>query len=62
MSKPFTLIAALLFALGALAHAYRLVKHSTLIVGRHEIPEWCSIVAIVVLVILAFGLYRESRS
>ena len=62
MSRPFTTIAALLFALGALAHVYRLVKHSTFVIGRHEIPEWCSIVAIVVLAVLAFGLYRESRT
>ena len=62
MKKPFTLIAAILFALAALAHVYRLVRHSTLVVGRHAIPEWASIVAIVVLAILAYGLHREGRS
>lgn len=60
--KPFTLIAAILFALAALAHVYRLIRHSTFVIGRHTIPEWASIVAIVVLVVLAIGLFRESRS
>jgi protein-S-isoprenylcysteine O-methyltransferase Ste14 len=61
-ARPFTLIAAIIFTLMALAHVYRLIKHSTLVIGRHTIPEWCSIVAIVILVILAIGLYRESRT
>jgi protein-S-isoprenylcysteine O-methyltransferase Ste14 len=61
-TKPFTLIAAILFAVAALAHLYRLVRHSTLVIGRHVVPEWASMIAMVVLVILAIGLYRESRN
>jgi Kef-type K+ transport system membrane component KefB len=60
-NKPFTLIAAIVFALAALVHAYRLVKHFTIVVGSHTISETVSIVAIVIAVILAGGLYRESK-
>ena len=61
-SRPFTLIAAILFALAALVHVYRLFTHFQVIAGSHTIPEWGSYVAIVVAGILAIGLFRESRS
>lgn len=60
-SRPFTLIAAIIFAIMALAHLYRLVTHFQIIAGSHAIPEWASIVAIVITGILAIGLFRESR-
>jgi hypothetical protein len=59
-TRPFTLIAAIIFALMALVHAYRLVTHFQIIAGSHMLPMWLSIVAIVVTAILAVGLYRES--
>ena len=43
-NKPFTLIAAVLFALAALVHLYRLFKHFTVIVGSHTLSETVSIV------------------
>ena len=60
-SRPFTLIAAVIFALMALAHAYRLATHFQIVAGSHALPLWLSIVAIVVTAILAVGLFRESR-
>ena len=60
-NKPFTLIAAVLFALAALVHLYRLFKHFTVIVGSHTLSETVSIVALVVAAIMAWGLYRESK-
>jgi len=60
--KPFTLIAAILFALAALLHVYRLFTHFQVVAGSHDIPQWASIVAILVAGILAYGLFRESRS
>jgi hypothetical protein len=59
-TRPFTLIAAAIFALMALVHAYRLVTHFQIIAGSHMLPMWLSIVAIVVTAVLAVGLYRES--
>ena len=62
MTRPFTLIAAILFALAVLVHVYRLFKQAPIIVGSHTIPMWASYVGIVVLAVLAWGLYRESKS
>jgi protein-S-isoprenylcysteine O-methyltransferase Ste14 len=61
-SRPFTLIAAILFALAALLHIYRLFVHFQVVAGTHTIPETASYVAIVVAGIMAWGLYRESKS
>ena len=60
-SRPFTLIAAVIFALMALAHAYRLATHFQIVAGSHALLLWISIVAIVVTAVLAVGLFRESR-
>ena len=61
MKRPFTLIAAAIFGLMAVVHAYRLVTHFQIIAGSHTLPQWLSIVGIAVAGILAVGLYRESR-
>ena len=60
-NKPFTLIAAILFAIAALLHIYRLFTHFQVVLGSHVIPDWASYVAIVVAAILAYGLYQESK-
>ena len=62
MKRPFTLIAAVIFGLMAVVHAYRLLTHFQIVAGSHTLPMWLSIVGIVVAGILAVGLYRESRS
>jgi hypothetical protein len=59
--KPFTLVAAIIFAVIALLHVYRLMTHFHVVLGSHEIPLSVSYVAIVVAGILAWGLFRESR-
>jgi hypothetical protein len=61
-SRPFTLIAVLIFAIIALLHIYRLFTHFQVVLGRHEIPMTLSYVAIVVAAVLAWGLYKESKS
>lgn len=60
-SRPFTTIAAIIFAIMALVHLYRLFSHFQVVVGSHTIPMWCSYVAIVVAGLLSWGLFRESR-
>ena len=61
--RPFTLFAAAIFLLMALIHLYRVVyAHFQVVLGSHSIPEWVSIVAIVVTGLLAVMLYRESRA
>jgi hypothetical protein len=60
-SKPFTWIAAGLFALMALVHVVRIVTDFQLILGSHHIPMWVSYVAIVVTAFLSWMLCREAR-
>ena len=61
MARPFTWIASAIFALMALVHIYRLFTHFQIILGSHEIPMWCSYVAIVVTALLSWMLCREAR-
>jgi hypothetical protein len=61
MTRPFTLIAAIIFALMALVHIYRLFTDFQIIAGSHKLPMWVSIFAIIVTAILSIGLFRESR-
>ena len=60
-SKPFTWIAAAIFAAMAIAHILRLFTHFQVIIGSHNIPMWISYVAIVVAAFLSWMLCREAR-
>ena len=60
-TKPFTTIAALIFLLMALVHAYRLATHFQVVMGSHTIPQWVSWVGLIIPAILAWGLWQESR-
>jgi len=59
--RPFTLIAAIIFAVMALLHVYRLITNFQVILGSHEIPLSASYAAILIAGVLAWGLFRESR-
>jgi hypothetical protein len=60
-NKPVTTIAIIIFLIMALVHAYRLVRHFPIQVGSHAIPMWVSWAGIIVPLLLAWGLWRESR-
>ena len=60
-NRPFTLIAAILFAVMAVAHGYRLATNFQIVVGSHPIAGWVSIIALIVTIVLAIGLFREAR-
>lgn len=59
--KPFTVIAAIIFLLMALLHAYRIATHFQVVVGSHTIAQGVSWIAVIVLVALSYGLLREAR-
>ena len=59
--KPFTTIAAVIFGLMALLHAYRLVTHFQLIVGSHTIAQEISWIGVIIAGVLSYGLFREAR-
>ena len=60
-SKPFTTLAAVIFLLMALIHAYRLATHFQVVFGSHVIPQWVSWIGVLVPAILAWGLWKESK-
>lgn len=60
-AKPFTLIAAILFALMAALHVYRIFTNFQVIVGSHTIAQGVSWIAAVLLAFMAYMLIRESR-
>ena len=59
--RPFTLIAAVLFALMAVVHVYRLATDFQIIVGTHSMPISASWVAVAFLGLMSFMLFKESR-
>ena len=59
--KPFTIVAALIFTVVALVHLYRVFTHFQVVLGSHVIPEWISILGVLIPGLLAVGLLRESR-
>ena len=60
--RPFTLIAAAIFALMMLGHVYRIATDFQIVVGSHSMPMSVSWLALVITGILAVMLYRESQS
>lgn len=60
--RPFTTIAALIFLLMAIVHAYRLATGFSISVAGTEIGQGVSWVALVVTAVLAYGLFREAKS
>ena len=59
--KPFTTIAAILFLLVAVAHAYRLYAGWAVDINGQTFPMWASYLAIAIPLILAIMLFREAR-
>ena len=60
--KPFTLAAVAVLGIVALAHLYRLVRPFEVIVAGSEVPQWVSIVGLIVAGGISFMLWRESRT
>ena len=60
MSRPITKAAAIIFAIIAAAHIYRLVTHVEIVIGSHQIAQWVSYVGVLISGGLAVLLLRES--
>ena len=54
-------VASLLFAVIALGHLVRLLKHAQVIVGSHTIPLWMSAPLAVIAVILSVWMWKLSK-
>ena len=59
--QPFTMLAAAIFLLMALAHAYRLISPFPIRVADCDVPQWVSVVGLLIAGGLAIALYREAR-
>jgi hypothetical protein len=59
--KPFTLIAAVIFALMAVAHLYRLAVGFDITIGSSAVPLTVSWVALVITSGLSAMLFSEAR-
>ena len=61
MKKPFTSLAAIIFAVIALIHLLRLIYGWVVTIVGADVPMWASGVGLVVTGVLAAGLWWESR-
>jgi hypothetical protein len=62
MSKPFTLLAVVIFSLVSLLQLFRLLLGWEITINGIAIPLWASGVAFVVAAALAVMVWREHRS
>ena len=60
--KPFTMAAAVLLGMIALAHLYRVVRPFEVTVNGAIVPQWVSIIALVVTGGISLMLWREART
>ena len=58
--KPFTTIAAAIFALMAVVHAYRVLVGFPITIGTTVIGPEASWIGLAIAALLAFGLIREA--
>jgi hypothetical protein len=62
MSKPFTLIAALVLLLAGLVHIYRLYSSAIVItIAGHTLPIWLSWPAAIIALVLSIMVLKEAR-
>lgn len=54
-------VASVIFALIALGHLARLLKHAQVIVGSHTIPLWFSIAGAIVAALLSLWMWMSSK-
>jgi hypothetical protein len=60
-TRPFTLLAAVIFAVMALLHIYRIFTHFQVILGSHVVPQGASWIAVLVTGLLSLMLFREAK-
>jgi hypothetical protein len=61
MKRPFTIVAAIIFAVVALVHLLRLMYGWVVNIAGGNLPMWTSVLGLVIAGVLAAGLWWESR-
>ena len=59
--KTGSLLAVIVFVLVAIAHLMRIVTDTEIVVGGNNIPQWISMVGVVVPGLIAWLLWKESK-
>ena len=59
--KTGSLLAVIVFVLVAIAHLLRIVSGTDIVVGGNDIPQWISVVGVVVPGSIAWLLWKESK-
>ena len=60
--KPFTTIAVVIFAVIALAHLFRLIHPFPVVIAGCSLPQWLSILGLLVAGGLSLMLWREAKA
>ena len=60
--KPFTVLAAILFTVIAGLHALRLIEGWLVTVNGFSVPMWTSVAGVLIGLVMAIMLWRETRS
>jgi hypothetical protein len=61
MKRPFTSLAAIIFAVIAFVHLLRLIYGWAVTIVGADVPTWTSVLGLVIAGVLAAGLWWESR-
>ena len=59
--KTGSLLAVIVFILVAIAHLMRIVNGTEIVIGGIDIPQWISVVAVIVPGLIAWLLWKESK-
>ncbi len=59
--KTGSLLAVIVFILVAIAHLMRIVSGTEIVIGGNNIPQWISVVAVIVPGLIAWLLWKESK-
>lgn len=59
--KPGSLLAGIVFTLVAIAHLLRMVSGTEVVIGGSNIPQWVSVVGVVVPGFITWLLWKESK-
>lgn len=59
--KTFTIVASVIFLVGAVAHALRLVFRWEVILAGWQVPLWISVVALIIAASLAYEGFRLGK-
>jgi tetrahydromethanopterin S-methyltransferase subunit E len=55
-------LAGIIFGLVCLAHLWRLVAHTNVMIGHHQLPMWPSVLGLIVAAVMSIWMFRLSAA